>query len=70
MPAKQVIGPELGRELESYKGQWVAIVTEEQRVVASADSLHEVLCLAKENGFADPLPFYVPALKPGEILLL
>jgi hypothetical protein len=53
-----VISRELGKELEQYNGQWVAI--DEQRIVASADSLPEVLRLAGERGFPDPLPFHVP----------
>ena len=70
MAVKQVIGPELGRALESYKGTWVAIDTHEQRVLASAESLHDVLRQAKEKGYPDPLPLFVPSLKPGQLLIL
>lgn len=57
-----VISKALGKELEHYAGQWVAI--EDQRVVASADSLMEVLRLAHEQGLPDPLPYHVAA-NPG-----
>ena len=48
----------LGQELARYKGQWLAI--DEQRIVASADSLMEVLRLSHERGVPDPLPYQAP----------
>jgi len=68
MPQKQVIGPALAKELEAYKGRWVAI--EDQHVVASSDSTTDILRKAREKGFDNPLLFHVPALERGQALIL
>ncbi len=54
-----VIDRRLAKELdEQYRGRWVGI--EDGRVVASGDSVIEVLDRARERGFPDPLVHRVP----------
>lgn len=53
-----VIDQALSRELEQYKGRWVAI--DQGRVVASGDSAPEALAGARERSVMDPLLFRVP----------
>jgi hypothetical protein len=53
-----VIDRRLAEELDLYRGLWVAI--ENGHVVASGDSVIEVLERARERSFPDPLIFRVP----------
>jgi len=54
-----VIDRRLAEELEQYRGRYVAI--EDGHVVASGDSVIEVLERARERSFPDPLVHRVPA---------
>ena len=42
------------------KGAWVAIARDEERVIAFAPELNQVLDQAKENGENDPIVLRVP----------
>lgn len=53
-----VIDRRLAEELEHYRGCFVAI--EDGQVVASGNSVIEVLARARERSFPDPLIFRVP----------
>jgi hypothetical protein len=53
-----VIEGPLARELDQYKGQWVAVF--QDHVVAAGDSAVEVLESAQANHITDPLIFRVP----------
>lgn len=58
-----VIEQRLAEELGQYRGRWVAVdpdVKKERRVVASGDSVSEVLGLALQKGVTDPIVFRVP----------
>ncbi len=44
----------------SYAGQWVALEDDEKTVIASADSLDELLKIAEEEGEPDPIVHRVP----------
>ena len=54
-----VIDRRLAEELDQYRGRWVAI--EDGHVVASGDSVVEILARARERGYPDPLTFHVPS---------
>ncbi len=45
---------------KAYKGLWVALKDDEKTVVASGTSVHEVIELAKKQGFDNPILFRVP----------
>jgi hypothetical protein len=53
-----VIDRRLAEELDQYRGLFVAI--EDGQVVASADSVIEVLARAREQSFPDPFIFRGP----------
>jgi len=53
-----VIDRQLAEELDGYRGRWVAI--EDGHVVASGDSVIDVLARARERSFPDPVVFQVP----------
>ncbi len=53
-----VIDRRLAEELDGYRGLWVAI--EDGHVVASGDSVVEILDRARERGYPDPLVYHVP----------
>lgn len=44
-----------------YQNKWVAL-TDDDKVIASAPSLDEVLIKAKEKGFDDPVTAKIPDL--------
>jgi Family of unknown function (DUF5678) len=54
-----VIDEKLARELEDYKGRWVAV--NKGKVVASGDSATEAVEAALAAGVTDPLVFRVSA---------
>ena len=45
---------------KKYKGLWVALMDDEQTVVASGKTVVEVVEKAKKNGLRDPIVFRVP----------
>lgn len=53
-----VIGAELARELERYKGRWVAV--DKGELVADGDSASEAKAAAEGKGHTDPMIFRVP----------
>ena len=53
-----VIDRQLAEELDQYRGLFVAI--EDGHVVASGESVIEVLARARDRSFPDPLVFRVP----------
>jgi hypothetical protein len=58
-----VIDAALARELEQYKGLWVAI--HQGHVVASGGSAVEARQRARAHSVTDPILFRVPAYRPG-----
>ncbi len=54
-----VIDEKLARQLEDYKGRWVAV--DKGKVVASGDSATEAVEAALAVGVTDPLVFRVSA---------
>jgi hypothetical protein len=63
----QVIDEELAKELEAYKGKWVAV--HGGKVIAAGDSATEAVQAALEVGVTDPLVFRVSA-HPERLSLL
>ena len=63
----QEIDAELARQLEDYKGRWVAV--DKGRVVASGNSATEAVDAALAAGVTDPLVFRVSA-HPDRLNLL
>jgi Family of unknown function (DUF5678) len=53
-----VIEGPLSRELDHYKGRWVAVY--ESRIIAVSDSALEAKNQALDQGITDPLLFRVP----------
>ena len=51
------------------KGAWVALSRDEERVVAYAAELQEVLRLAKEAGENDPIITRVPEAEAATLIL-
>lgn len=60
MPEK-VIDEALSRELENYKGRWVAIDEAKNKVVGHGDSLEKARQEALDRGVTEPLLYRVPA---------
>jgi len=61
MAAMAPVVPDYGKLLEGVpRGAWVAITHDEQRVLAYAAEMSEVLRLAHERGEADPIVFRLP----------
>ena len=56
---RQPVSDQLASELERHKGRWVAIF--QNRLVATGDSVEEVIRLAQEQHVTDPTVFRVPA---------
>lgn len=52
-----VIDDVLAKELEKYKGLWVAI--DQGKLVATGDSASDVIAAAEKAGVTDPLVFRV-----------
>jgi len=52
-----VIDNALAKELENYKGRWVAI--DQGKLVATGNSASEVIAAAEKAGVTDPLVFRV-----------
>jgi hypothetical protein len=63
----QVIDEELAKQLEGYKGLWVAV--DKGKVVASGDSATEAVQAALAVGVTDPLVFRV-STHPERLSLL
>jgi hypothetical protein len=55
---KPAVSEQLAKELDGYRGRWVAV--EGDKIVAVAESAPEVVRLANERGAADPIVFRVP----------
>jgi hypothetical protein len=51
------------------KGAWVALSQDEERVIAYAAELQEVLQKAKEEGESDPVIIRVPEANSSTLLL-
>lgn len=66
-PLEAVIEEPLARELEKFKGRWVAVF--QKQVVAVSDSASQVRDQAEAKGFTDPLVFRVP-LNPNRVAYL
>lgn len=62
-----VIDETLARELERYRGRWVAL--HERKVVAEGDSPADVLRKARQQHVTDPTIYRVPA-HPERLTLL
>lgn len=45
---------------KQYKGLWVALKDDEKTVVASAETVKEVMIKAQKKGFPQPILFRVP----------
>ena len=45
---------------EKYKGLWVALKDDEKTVVASGETVKEVMEEAKKEGYQEPILFKVP----------
>lgn len=58
---EQVIDESLVKELEQYRGEWVAVDEARNQVVASGDSVTDVHEKAVKQGVPDPLIFQVPS---------
>ena len=46
--------------VEEYKGKWVALTEDEERVISFGESAKETLDKAKEKGEKEPILFKVP----------
>ena len=47
---------------EKYKGKWVALTENEEKVISFGESAKEVLDNAQKKGIKNPILFKVPAL--------
>ncbi len=46
---------------KKYKGQWVALLDDQQTVVGSGDSIERALAEARERGHDDPIVMRMPS---------
>ena len=46
---------------KKYKGQWVALLDDQQTVVGSGDSIERALAEARERGHDDPIVMRTPS---------
>jgi len=51
---------DLTKILEPYEGEWVALSSDQKRVVGHGPTPHNALEMAKEKGEKDPILFGVP----------
>lgn len=52
---------DLSKILKSYSNEWVALSSDEKRVIASAKTVKEALKIAREKGEESPIMTRVPA---------
>ena len=46
--------------VEEYKGKWVALTEDEEKVISFGESARDVLNKAKKEGIKEPILFKVP----------
>lgn len=51
---------DLSHLIRDYAGRWVGLKDDEQTVVASGDTVKEVMAQAQEQGYEKPILFKVP----------
>lgn len=51
----------LGKQLEKYEDQWIAIDESEERIVGIGDNAFEATANAERNGYPETILFKVPS---------
>lgn len=60
MPTSDSDSIDLTKILEPYEGEWVALSSDQKRVVGHGPAPHEALEMAKQKGEKDPILFGAP----------
>ena len=60
MPTSYPEPVDLTKILEPYEGEWVALSSDQKRVMGHGPTPHDALEMAKEKGEKDPILFGVP----------
>ena len=59
---------ELAKLLRGYENKWVALSSDEKKVVAAANTMKKVISNAEKNGENQPVLLKVPSAAAGYIL--
>ena len=54
---------DLSKVIKKYKDKWVALTSDNKKLIGSGNSLSQVLSIAQKKGVKDPSVFKVPSVK-------